>query len=199
VANPRQFKALKKLPAKIRVQRNDDIVQGTTFVFIKNGEVKNYYFVKDKACEPVSFVKMAKHLKVSPMVQGIQPLRTLHYEQVATAVETYERELATIVQTSNTTRIDNATDKKAMRLLKSWFNKGVIDKEMFNIFKKILETGRLLNLGKQIKALEKKTAHEIITTLEQLQVKYDIQEEEQGKVHRKREVEVILSETIMKG
>ena len=81
----------------------------------------------------------------------------------------------------------------------SWFSKGVIDKETFNVFKKIFETGRLLNLGKQIKALEKKAAHEVTAALEQLQVEYSLQEEEQAKVHIKREVEVILSETFIKG
>jgi hypothetical protein len=142
---------------------------------------------------------MAKHLKVSPRIQGVQPLKALHYAQVATAVETYERELATIVQASNTAKIDNATDKKAMRLLKGWFSKGVIDKETFNVFKKIFETGRLLNLGKQIKALEKKSAHEVTVALERLQAEYRLQEEEQANVRRKKEVEVILSETFVKG
>jgi superfamily II DNA/RNA helicase len=199
LANPKQFKMLKKLPAKIRVQRKDDIIQNATFVFIKNGEVKNYYYVKDKTCEPITFVKMAKHLKVSQRVKGVQPLQPLHYEQVSKAVETYKSELATIVQTANTTKIDNATDKKAMRLLKGWFNKKIIDKETFNIFKKIFETGRLLNLGKQIKSLEKKASYDIVQKLEKLQNEYNLQEEENKKVYIKRDIQVILSETFIKG
>ncbi len=198
-ANPKQFKALEKLPAKVRVQRKDDIVQNSTFVFIKNGEVKNYYFVKEEACEPVSFIKMAKHLKVSPRIQGVTPLQPLHYTQVSKAVETYESELSSIVQITHTNKVDNATDKKALRLLKGWFGKGVIDKETYAVFKKIFDTGRLLNLGKQIKVLEKKPAHEVSAVLERLRQEYSLQEVESDSVRIERNVEVILSETFIKG
>jgi len=63
-AKPKQFKLLTALPVKIRVQRKDDIIQDASFVFIKNDQAKSYYFVNDERCEPVTFVKMAKHLKV---------------------------------------------------------------------------------------------------------------------------------------
>ena len=198
-AKPKQFKLLTALPVKIRVQRKDDIIQDASFVFIKNDQAKSYYFVNDERCEPVNFVKMAKHLKVSPRIQGVTPLKQYHYEQVTKAVEHYDEELSKIIQVSRTTKIDNPTDKKAVTLLKGWFNKGVISKETQNIFKKVFEDGKLLNLGKMIKSLEKKSAHEVVSELEKLQIEYSLQADESIERHLKREIEVILSETFIRG
>jgi ERCC4-related helicase len=198
-AKPKQFKLLTALPVKIRVQRKDDIIQDASFVFIKNDQAKSYYFVNDKRCEPVSFVKMAKHLKVSPRIQGVTPLKQYHYEQVTKAVEHYDDELSKLVQVTNTTKVDNPTDKKALRLLKGWFNKGNISKETYSIFKKIFEDGKLLNLGKKIKVLEGKSAHEVVAELEKLQIEYSLQVDDSSKKRIKREMEVILSETFIKG
>jgi len=197
-ANPKKFQALEKLPMKIRVQRKDDIIQDASFVFIKNVEAKSYYFVDDARCEPVSFIKMAKHLKVSPRLQGVTPLKAFHYEQVSKAVEHYDEELSKIVQLVSRTKVENATDKKAIRLLKGWFDKGVISKEVYQIFKKIFEDGRIQNLGKKIKALAGKPAHEVVAELEKLQIEYSLQVDDSNKKRIKREIEVILSETFIK-
>ena len=198
-AKPKQFKELENLPMKIRVQRKDDIIQDASFVFIKNVEAKSYCFVDEQRCEPVSFIKMAKHLKVSPRIQGVTPLKPFHYEQVTKAVTHYDEELSQIVQSASRTKVDNATDKKAIHLLKGWLDKSVISKEVYNIFQKIFEDGRLLNLGKKIKVLAGKSAHEVTAELEKLQIEYSLQEENSTKTRIKREIEVILSETFIKG
>ena len=142
---------------------------------------------------------MAKHLKVSPRIQGVTPLKPFHYEQVTKAVTHYDEELSQIVQSASRTKVDNATDKKAIRLLKGWLDKSVISKEVYNIFQKIFEDGRLLNLGKKIKVLAGKSAHEVTAELEKLQIEYSLQEENSTKTRIKREIEVILSETFIKG
>ncbi len=198
-AKPKLFEVIKKLPMKIRVQRKDSIMQDASFVFIKNVEAKSYYYVDEGRCEPVSFIKMAKHLKVSPRIQGVMPLKPFHYEQVTKAVTHYDEEIAKIVQTVSRTKIDNPSDKKSMRLLKGWFDKGVISKEVYGIFKKMFEDGRIQNLGKRIKVLAGKSAHEVVAELEKLQIEYSLQEEDSSKTRIKREIEVILSETFIKG
>ena len=197
-ANPKKFKELEKLPMKIRVQRKDNIIQDASFVFIKNSEAKGYYFVDAKRCEPVSFIKMAKHLKVSPKIQGVKPLKRFHYEHVSRAVEDYDEELSKIIQISKVTKIDNPTDKKAVTLLKSWFNKGVISKETEGIFRKVFDDGSLLNLGKRIKSLEKKSAHQVVSELEKLQTEYNLYANEKALKYLNRKIEVILSETFIK-
>lgn len=198
-AKPKQFKILQKLPVKIRVQRKDDVVRDATFVFIKNDQAKGYFFVNAEGCEPVSFVKMAKHLKVSPRIQGQLPLKEFHYEQVSQAVEHYDNELSKLIQVSAKTTVKNAIDKKALSLLKGWFNKGIIDKEIYAIFRKVLEDGKLLNLGKKLKVFEKSSAHEVVEALEKLQIEYSLQVDDSSKQRIKREIEVILSETFIKG
>jgi len=198
-ANPKKFKELKRLPMKIRVQRKDNVLQDASFVFIKNLKAKSYYYVDKSRCEPVSFIKMASYLKASPRIKGVMPLKEFHYEQVSRAVEYYDEELSKIVQLVSRTKVENAIDKKAIRLLKGWFDKGVISKEVYKIFRKIFEDGRLLNLGKKIKAIEKKSAHEVVIELQHLQAEYSLQEDESRKTNIKREIEVILSETFIKG
>ncbi len=196
-SHPTQFKAITNLPIKIRVQRKDDIVRDATFVFIKNDKAKGYYFVDDDRCEPVSFIKMAKHLKVSPRINGIMPLKPFHYTQVAQAVKHYDDELSRIVQIQETTKVVNSIDKKALRLLKEWFNKGIISQEVNAIFKKTIEDGKLLNLGKKIVALEKKPAYEISAGFDKLQNEYSLQSSGDEKKRIKREIQVILSETFI--
>ena len=198
-ANPKKFKELKRLPMKIRVQRKDDVLQDASFVFIKNLKAKSYYYVDKSRCEPVSFIKMASYLKASPRIKGVMPLKEFHYEQVSRAVEYYDDELSKIVHLVSRTKVDNPTDKKAIKLLKGWSDKGVISKEVYKIFRKIFEDGRLLNLGKKIKAIEKKSAHEVVIELQHLQAEYSLQEDESTKTNIKREIEVILSETFIKG
>ncbi len=198
-AKPEQFKYLQSLPAKIRVQREDKEIRNGSFVFIKNDKAKSYIFANDSLCHPVSFIKMAKYLKVSPNTQGIMPLRDFHYTQVAKALEHYDHELSKIIQTSNTKRVENPTDKKALRLLKGWFNKGTIKRETYGIFRKIIEDGKLLNLSKKIKVLEGKSAHEVVAELEKLQIEYSLQVDSSSEKRIKREIEVILSETFIKG
>jgi len=198
-ANPKKFKELERLPMKIRVQRKGDIIEDATFVFIKNGKIKSYYLANEHLTHPVSFIRMAKHLKVSPDIQSVMPLRAFHYEHVASAVKYYDDELSQIVQTISRTKVENAIDKKAIRLLKGWFDKGVIGKEIYQVFRKIFEDGRLLNLGKKIKSMEKKPAHQIVIELQNLQAEYSLQSDESSKTSIKREIEVILSETFIKG
>lgn len=196
-ANPKKFKALVKLPPKVRVQREENSIAQTSWVFIKNYNAKGYYFVDNERCEPVSFVKMATHLKVSPKTKGVLPLQEIHYEQINKAVQYYEDELSHITKAKSEIKIDNATDKKAMRLLKSWFNKQIIDKESYQMFKKIFEEGTLLNLGKKINAIEKKPAYEVVIELERLQHEYSLHSQDKHAKRIKRKIEVILSETFV--
>ncbi|MEA1892585.1 MAG: C-terminal helicase domain-containing protein, partial [Campylobacterota bacterium] len=196
-ANPKKFKALKKLPAKIRVQRDDSVIKNATFVFIKNENSKSYYFVQDEVCHPVNFIEMAKQLKVSPRVKDINPLKELHYEQVESAMQSYTGELSKIIQDMSRTKVENPTDKKAINLLKGWRKKSVLDKELVKIFISIIEDGRIQNMGRKIKALEKKSAVEVVKAMELLQDEYSLELLEDKTKRIKRDAQVILSETFL--
>ncbi|MEA1983313.1 MAG: helicase-related protein [Campylobacterota bacterium] len=196
-ANPKKFKALKKLPAKIRVQRDDSVIKNATFVFIKNENSKSYYFVQDEVSEPINFIEMAKQLKVSSRAKGITPLKELHYEQIESAMQSYTDELSKIIQDVSRTKVENPTDKKAINLLKGWRKKSVLDKELVKIFISIIEDGRIQNMGRKIKALEKKSAVEVVNAMELLQDEYSLEQLEDKVKRIKRDAQVILSETFL--
>lgn len=197
-SNPDKFKAITKLPAKIRVQRQEKALRQTSFVFLKNQNSKSYYRVDTKDCESINFLQMAKHLKAAPRIKGIMPIEKFHYTQVRQAMEAYDREISQIVTTTNTLKVSNATDKKALRLLKSWRDKGYIDLERYKLFKMLIETGRYQNLGKQIKKLEKSSAAVIAEKLDRLSSEYSLESDELTDSKRvAMDARVILSETFL--
>lgn len=195
-SNPKKFKELCNLPAKIRVQRRIEKLQHSTFVFIKNDDSKSYYFVTNTNSKAVNFLEMAKYLKATPKEKPILPIKSIHYKQVNEALLTFEKELENIATTIQTTKISNATDKKALRLLKSWRDKGYIDVKKFKRFKYLFETGRYQNLGKQIKEISKLSSNEIDRKLEEIEENYNIQEENQEK-RVSFNTKIILSETFV--
>jgi len=142
---------------------------------------------------------MAKYLKASPETKSITPLRSFHYEQVAKAVEHYDAELSKIVHNTKIIKVDNVTDKKALRLLKGWHNKGSIDQKRYGLLRGLIEDGRYQNLSKSIKSLEKKSTIELIAELDKIQREYNLKTKQNKDKIAKREIEVILSETFTKG
>jgi len=197
-AKPDRFKALRKLPPKIRVQRKDSILHDTSFVFIKTPQTKSYYVVDSQRCETVNFLQMAKHLKAAPRIKPVLPIVETHYEQVHRAMQAYAKELEQIATTVETTRISNATDKKAVRLIKGWRDKGYIDVETYKKLKELFDTGRYQNLGKQIKKLEKKTAAQITREIEKLINEYSLGDDIQSTDKRiSFDAQIILSETFV--
>jgi len=194
-AKPKQFRNLCELPAKIRVQRKGEL-KNTSLVFIKNDGSKSYYKVVEDNPKAVNFLEMAKILKTTPKEKGVLPIKSIHYEQVNLALSYYEKELENIATVIQTVKISNATDKKALRLLKSWRDKGFIDIKRFKKFKYLFETGRYQNLGKQIKEIAKLPSNEIDKKLEKIESIYNIQEETQEK-RVSFNTKIILSETFI--
>ncbi|MEA1893361.1 MAG: hypothetical protein U9N33_11730, partial [Campylobacterota bacterium] len=89
------------------------------------------------------------------------------------------------------------TDKKAINLLKGWRKKSVLDKELVKIFISIIEDGRIQNMGRKIKALEKKSAVEVVKAMELLRDEYSLEILEDKTKRIKRDAQVILSETFL--
>ena len=199
-ANPKRFHTLLKLPKKVRVQRNIENIDETSFVFIKNYESKNYYKVDQRDCEAISFVKMATHLKTNTKEKAINPITEYHYAHVKKAIEFYENELNGIVKQSVEIKVKHKSDIQAIRLFKSWRDKEFIEKEVFDIFTKTIKEGKLQNLSKEIISISKKfQSYEIIKEIEKLQKRYDLFEKEidETKKIEKIKIDVILSETFV--
>jgi len=197
-ANPKKFQTLKHLPKKVRVQRKIDDLQNSSFVFIKNNETKNYIKVHNNECEAVNFVKMATKLKTDRQEKAILPIIESHYEQVKSAIEFYENELNTITTQATNVKVEHKSDKQAIRLFKSWFDKGFIEQDMYNIFTKTIRDGKLQNLSKEIISISKKyQSFEITNKLKELQNKYSLFERETEKTKIKINIDIILSETFV--
>ena len=197
-ANPKKFKILDKLPKKVRVQRESLTIQETSFIFIKNYETKNYYKVNSEKCEAVNFIKMAQELKTDKKEVAIVPIQKYHYEHVKTAMDFYEKELTNIaIQTTNI-RVEHKFDKQSIKLFKSWIDKKLIDRELFDIFTKTIKEGKLQNISKEIITLSKKFQnYEIEKEIRKLQTKYSLFETKEQKQKFKINMDIILSETFV--
>ena len=197
-ANPRKFEQLKKLPKKVRVQRDIDNLSETTFVFIKNYESKNYYKVNNENCEAVSFVNMATYLKTDKSEESILPIEDYHYDHVKTAMDFYENELNRIVKQVTSVKVKHKSDIQAIKIFISWKDKGFIEKDIFDIFTKTIEDGKLQNLSKDIISLSKKfKTFEIAKEIKKLQEKYSLFENKKEQQKFKINMDIILSETFV--
>jgi len=197
-ANPKKFKALDKLPKKVRVQRENQTIQETSFVFIKNYESKNYYKVNSEKCEAVNFIKMATELKTDRKEIAILPIQDYHYEHVKTAMEFYEKELNIIAQQTTNIRVEHKFDKQAIKLFKSWADKEFIERETFNIFTTTIREGKLQNISKEIISISKKyQGYEIAKEIKKLQDKYSLFVTTKERQKFKINMDIILSETFV--
>jgi superfamily II DNA/RNA helicase len=197
-ANPKKFKELNKLPKKVRVQRKQQTIQETSFVFIKNYESKNYYKVNSEKCEAVNFIKMATELKTDRKEIAILPIQDYHYEHVKTAMNFYEKELTSIATQTTNIRVEHKFDKQSIKLFKSWIDKDFIEREVFDIFIKTIRNGKLQNLSKEIITISKKyQSYEIAKEIKKLQDKYSLFVTKKEQQKFKINMDIILSETFV--
>lgn len=196
-AYPTTFKKIENLPKKIRVQRKQVKYSKTSLVFIKSEKAKNYYKIDDKECKPINFIEMAKCLKAKKDEQGILPYRNFHYLHVNKALGFYKKELVSVSQNKEKIKVDHKNDRSALKILRSWRDKHLIDISIFTIFTKAIENGKLQNLSKEIVTFSKKANHsEVLDKLEILQKKYSLFEEEK-QVQVQKQTDIILSETFI--
>jgi superfamily II DNA/RNA helicase len=194
-ANPEKFKYLSKLNTKLRTQRKIKKLKNSTCVFIKNNNSKSYYLVNETESKAINFLEMAKYLKSKPNEKAVLPLTKFHYEQVNKALLSYEKELNNIAVSTQTIKIKNPTDKKALVFLKSLRNKKEISNEKYKIISSIIETGKYQNISKEIIKLTKLSSDLIEKELEKIEKKYSFKEVEEKKVSF--ETEIILSESFV--
>ncbi|NPA64996.1 MAG: hypothetical protein GXO16_08485, partial [Epsilonproteobacteria bacterium] len=196
--DPQKYRELAKLPSKLRVQRNDDpSLHDVTAVFIKNEEAKSFYKVSADAVDKINFLEMAKLLKADPKVKPITPLKKSHYDQVNLALEAYERELDELSLVTSVQKVTNATDKKAIRLLKEWRKKGFIDPDVAKHLIRLIELGRYQNLGKEIAKISQKGPninHEVQELIERYSLDSD---GVKAQAAIPRAPQIILSETYL--
>lgn len=78
------------------------------------------------------------------------------------------------VQSTNI-KVEHKSDKQAIKLFKSWFDKEYIERELYEIFIKTIKEGKLQNLSKEVITISKKyQSKDIMLKLEELQNKYNL-------------------------
>ncbi|MCK5111695.1 MAG: DEAD/DEAH box helicase family protein [Arcobacteraceae bacterium] len=199
-AYPTKFNSLVKLPKKVRVQRDIKDEKDISYVFVKNDKSKNYYKVCDESCEAISFIKMAISLQTNSKEKAILPIKDYHYEHVLSAMEFYKNELLGIVTQTTNIKVTHKNDRQAIKLLISWKDKKIIEKDIFEIFKKSLEDGKIQNLSKEIIKISKKDLSHMrkVDELKELQEEFSLVVPQlNDKKQNKSNIDIILSETFV--
>ncbi|MBD3807922.1 MAG: hypothetical protein IE880_04300, partial [Epsilonproteobacteria bacterium] len=198
-ANPKTFREISKMPQKMRVQRvkKEDV---QSFVFIKNSTSKNYYKVKEARVLPVNFVEMAKNLKASQEEEPNLPLQEIHYEHVELAHTYFDNELINTISQSQTDniKVEHKTDKQAIAILKSWYQKGFISPEYYEQFLEIVRIGQILNIAKELNKISKNAKpFEIMQELDKLSKRYSLTSKDEKDEDINLKIDIILSETFV--
>ncbi len=197
-ANPKTFKEMQKLPQKLRVQREKKDGE-KSFVFIKNSDSKNYYKVEDEV-KAINFVEMATNLRASRDEKPKLPLQALHYKHVEAAHNYFDHELIKTLSESQTDniKVEHKTDKGAITLLKSWFQKGFVSPEYYEQFLEIVRVGRILNISKELTKIAKSAKpFEIMVELEKLSKRYSLGEKDEENEKIELKIDIILSESFV--
>lgn len=198
-ANPKTFKEIQKLPQKMRVQREKKEDE-KSFVFIKNSDSKNYYQVKESEVKAINFVEMATNLRALREEKPKLPFQALHYKHVEAAHNYFDNELIKTLSESQTDniKVEHKTDKQAITLLKSWFQKGFISPEYYEQFLEIVRVGQILNIAKELSKIAKSAKpFEIMAALEKLSKRYSLGEKNEVNEKIELKIDIILSESFV--
>lgn len=198
--NPKKFQELKNLPDKIRVQREPTKLRESTALFLKRDYFKSYYLKVQEDILAISFLEMADILKAPKSEQALR-VSDRHFEDVESILNFHSNQKSESNSRDNSisnSKTKNKNDSKAIKSLKEFIKKGV-NKEIAITLIKTIESGKFLNLSKEIIDTQKrvKAPDEMESKLKELIQKYALKKEER----KDREIELdsranlILSES----
>jgi len=182
---PKEFEVVKKLPNKIRVQRRKRDTQKSV-VFVKNESQRDFILVENSQREKIDFLQMAQILKVKRDIKAIYPMKEIHYQDVAIALENSFKLESKKVKL-------NKNDRKAINHLKSLGKAELISKSVYDILEKAIKDGAFSTLSSDILKLKEDNLKEIDTLVQKcssLKVNVD-------KKSVKSNGNIILSETLL--
>lgn len=87
--NPEHFKAIKKMPLKIRCIRNNKGIE-QSIAFVKNGDYKNIYLHQNNKSFPIPFEKAVKIFEAQKEEEGVLPIPELHYKHINQILNQFE-------------------------------------------------------------------------------------------------------------
>jgi len=136
--NPEYFKAIQKMPLKIRCIRQLSMVNDKLLIknndgnqltinnsplsisYVKNGEFKNIYLHSQGKSYSLPFEKAVQLFETTITEEGILPIPELHYKQINHIVEQFERDITKPETIGGREDIDDIRANSAIKHLNNW-------------------------------------------------------------------------------
>ena len=216
---PKEFKRIKSFPLKARTARSNQYAEkenceNATLVFLKSPYKKEFYRIANKnQIESLDFLKVAEIFEANANEPAFA-LPSNHYEQVQTAIKTFEEDFlgATTDKATSTDKAD-ANTKQALKFLRDFkaltYHAQV--KEVCQSLTPIVENGTFTPLANELKQLNQKffskkeiTVSQVDNLLVALAKKYNVLTDDEEEKNTLEEIdaniapEIVLSETFVK-
>ena len=117
--NPEHFKAIQKMPLKIRCIRKSATTE-SSIAFLKNGEYKNIYVHSQGKSYTIPFEKAVKIFEATKTEEGILPIPEIHYKHINHIVEQFERDITKPEMVGGREDTDDIRANSAIKHLNNW-------------------------------------------------------------------------------
>ena len=150
--NPEHFKAIQKMPLKIRCIRKTNTNE-SSIAFVKNGDYKNIYLHSQNKSYPIPFEKAVKIFEASKTELGILPIPEIHYKHINHIVEQFERDIAKPEMVGGKEDTDDIRANSAIKHIGNWLADTLLTdegKESAVNLLPLLKNGTYANLTKEV-------------------------------------------------
>jgi superfamily II DNA/RNA helicase len=199
--NPEHFKAIQKMPLKIRCIRKSATTE-SSIAFLKNGEYKNIYVHSQGKSYTIPFEKAVKIFEATKTEEGILPIPEIHYKHINHIVEQFERDITKPEMVGGREDTDDIRANSAIKHLNNWLADLLITedgKESAVNLLPLLKNGTYANLTNEVyKMRNEPDADKIEREIIKLAQKYTTKIKRQLKKDiAPIEPKIIISETLV--
>ena len=150
--NPEHFKAIQKMPLKIRCIRKS-VTTESSIAFVKNGDFKNIYVHSQGKSFTIPFEKAVKIFEAQKSEEGILPIPEIHYKHINHIVEQFERDITKPEMLGGREDTDDIRANSAIKHLNNWLADFLITedgKESALNLLPLLKNGTYANLTNEV-------------------------------------------------
>ncbi|MCC6824530.1 MAG: DEAD/DEAH box helicase family protein [Acidobacteria bacterium] len=169
--NPHEFKRIKAFPLKARTGRSVKLsgktkIDDSTVVFLKSPYKTEFYRVGGKdGAKPLTFLEAAAIFEAQPS-EPARPLPESHYEQVQTALDTFDKDFfGSATETVTTTEKADARSNQAKKFLRDMRGITKLDdiKTICTNLIELVDRGTYALLPNEVKKLRQKVDNKQMT------------------------------------
>jgi hypothetical protein len=199
--NPEHFKAIDKMPLKIRCIRTSTTTE-SSISFIKNGAYKNIYLHSQGKSFIIPFEKAVQLFEATKTEEGILPIPEIHYKHINHIVNQFENDITKPEMVGGREDTDDIRVNTAIKYLNNWLADLLITedgKESAVNLLPLLKNGTYANLTNEVyKMRNEPDAVKIEKELIKLAQKYTTKIKRQLKKDiAPIEPKIIISETLI--